>query len=369
MKNLLLIALSAMSLQIEAQHSSKPQNIFIITTDGFRWQEVFNGADYQLINNEKYTEDTLLTKEMFWNDDIKLRRKMLMPFFWNVIAKKGQLYGNRLFNNKMNMKNIYKISYPGYNEIFTGYADKYFIPNTPVKNRNINILEYLNQLPAYKGKVAAFTSWNVFPYILNETRSKIPVNSGYEILTENADSSNYLINQVQENVSVKKHTRHDMLTYLGAREYIQTDHPRIMFLGLGETDESAHGGRYDHYLQQASMVDKMIADLWYYIQTDPFYKDNTTFIITTDHGRGKNPNSWHTHSLFTKGSGDTWLAMIGPGIAPYGEMKDQQQTYANQLSSTIAFLLGEKFETNRPIGEAMNLPAIEIDKAAITISK
>ncbi len=369
MKLLLLLACSAISTFIVAQASTKPENIFIITTDGFRWQEIFNGADYQLISNEKYTKDTALTKEMYWNDDGQVRRKMLMPFFWNVIAQKGQLYGNRLFDNKMNMKNLYKISYPGYNEIFTGYADKYFIPNTPVRNRNINILEYLNQLPAYKGKVAAFTSWNVFPYILNEKRSKLPVNSGYEALTENADSTNYLINEAQANVSDKNHTRHDMLTYLGAREYLQTDHPRILFLGLGETDESAHGGRYDHYLQQASMVDKMIADLWYYVQTDPFYKDNTTFIITTDHGRGKKPNSWHTHSLFTGGSGDTWLAMIGPGIAPFGEIKYQQQTYANQLSATIAFLLGEKFETTRLVGEAMDLPVAAVGKTSVTISR
>ncbi|MBL7748297.1 MAG: hypothetical protein JNM19_12750, partial [Chitinophagaceae bacterium] len=28
------------------------ENLFIITTDGFRWQEVFNGADSLLINSE-----------------------------------------------------------------------------------------------------------------------------------------------------------------------------------------------------------------------------------------------------------------------------------------------------------------------------
>jgi hypothetical protein len=367
MKFIYFLTVLGTSFLSEAQPTSKTKNVFIITTDGFRWQEVFTGADSLLINNKKYTADTSLANEMYWDATIELRRKKLMPFFWNVIAKKGQLYGNRLLNNKVNMKNLYKISYPGYNEILTGFADRRFVANAPVKNNNINILEYLNTQSSYSGKVVAFTSWNIFPYILNEGRSKLPVNSGYEILEEEGggDSTNNFINQVQQNITGKKHTRYDLLTFVSAREYIQAQHPKILFLGLGETDLSAHGSRYDLYLQQASMVDKLIADLWYYVQTDPFYKDNTTFIITTDHGRGNNTKSWHTHSPFRKGSGDTWLAMIGPGIIPSGEIKEDQQTYATQLVSTIALLLGEKFETSHHIGQPMILPSAAIDKSMV----
>ena len=238
-----------------------------------------------------------------------------------------------------------------------------------MNNGNINILEYMNRQPAYCGKVAAFTSWDIFPYIFNENRSGFPVNSGYEMLEEDSLGNGKLINQVQGNIALKKHCRHDLLTYLGAMEYIQTNHPKVFLLGLGETDESAHAGRYDSYLQHASMVDKMIADLWYYVQTDPFYKDNTTFIITTDHGRGGKSKNWNTHSLFTKGSGDTWLGMIGPDIIPSGEMNDTQQVYGNQLAATIADLLGEQFETANPIGKAIVLPFFDLDKSAIVKSR
>lgn len=348
MKRLYFLAcLSILSFSTTlAQNANKTKNVFIITTDGFRWQEVFTGADPILISSPKYTRDTSLSKDMYWDELAEVRRKKLMPFFWNVIAKKGQLYGNRLLRNKVNMKNIYKISYAGYNEILTGHQDLKFIPNTPVDNQNINILEYLNQQPAYSGKVAAFTSWNIFPFILNERRSKLPVNSGYENLQEDSiENTNTLINMVQNSVAVKKHTRYDMLTYLSAKEYIQSKHPKVLFLGLGETDESAHGSRYDAYLQEATMVDKMISDLWYYVQTNPYYKDNTTFIITTDHGRGSKTNSWNTHNPFTKGSGETWMAIIGPDITQPGEMILDQQLYGNQLAVTVAELLGEEFKT------------------------
>jgi hypothetical protein len=81
-------------------------NIFIITIDGFRWQEVFNGADPALISNEKYTPDTATMKMLYGSPDTEGRRKQLLPFFWNVIAE-GQLYGNRHYDNKVNTSNIY----------------------------------------------------------------------------------------------------------------------------------------------------------------------------------------------------------------------------------------------------------------------
>jgi hypothetical protein len=333
------------------------ENIFIITTDGFRWQEVFTGADSVLINNTAFVGDTSITKQLFWDEDADVRRKMLMPFFWNVVAKKGQLYGNRLFGNKSNAANLYKISYPGYNEIFTGYTDPRIIINYPKKNPNTNILEYLNNEKEYHGKVVAFSSWYVFPFILNQERSGLQMNSGYENMQdENSDSTFQLINKVQDNVAEKTHTRYDWLTFLNAKEYIEQHHPKIVFIGLGETDEFAHESRYDKYLQHANAVDKMISDLWYYVQTSPFYKNKTTFIITTDHGRGQKTFNWNKHSLFTNGSAQTWLAMIGPGIQPLGEMKEEKQIYQKQIASTIALLLGQEFNSEHKIGKPLNLP-------------
>ena len=123
-----------------------------------------------------------------------------MPFFWNVIAKQGQLYGNRDLNNKVNITNPYKISYPGYNEILTGHTNLNFHPNLPILNKSTNILQYLNTCKGYKGKVAAFSSCNVFPYTLNEKRSNFSVNSGYKMLDETNDSANVIINKVQQGV-------------------------------------------------------------------------------------------------------------------------------------------------------------------------
>src|SRR6478609_1851108 len=214
MKPVLVIVCSLLSTLAHTQTpATSPQNIFIITIDGFRWQEIFKGADSLLIRDTAMVKDTALIRQQYWNDNMEERRRRLLPFFWNVIADKGQLSGNRLYGSDVNVSNLYKISYAGYNEILTGYADNLFIPNIAIQNRNSNILEYMNEQEGYAGRVAAFSSWDIIPYILNEKKTRLPVNSGYEMLDENSDTVNSLINRVQNNVEHKTHTRYDLLTY------------------------------------------------------------------------------------------------------------------------------------------------------------
>ncbi|MDR3717019.1 MAG: hypothetical protein P4L51_29765 [Puia sp.] len=352
----LLPALFHLAASAQSPPTDPSEHIFIITTDGFRWQEVFTGADPAMIGNPKYVRDTALMEALYGGPTAAARRTRLMPFFWSVIAAKGQLFGNRLFHNKVNVSNFYKISYAGYSEILTGHPDLLTPPNMAINNKNRNVLEYLNGTAGYHGKVVAFSSWNVFPYILNEQRNGLPLNSGYDSLSEEQkELSNPLIERVQDSVSPKNKSRYDLLTYLNARQYIEKHHPSVVFIGLGETDEQAHAGRYDLYLQQAANVDRMIAELWYYVQTDPYYKDHTTFLITTDHGRGGDPSSWYAHGFWVRGSGEAWLAMLGPALLPLGEVRTAGRSYQKQLAATIALLLGEHFETDHRIGQPLQL--------------
>lgn len=340
----------------------KAENLFIITTDGVRWNEIFNGADSLLLNNPNFVKDTALTKLLYWDNSPDERRKKLMPFFWNVIAAQGQLYGNRQKESKANVKNIYKISYPGYNELLSGYADPLPILNAPQNNRNKTVLQFLAEQPTFKDSVAAFTSWNVFPFILDKKENGLKENCGYQN-TFDSTESNDVLDSVQADVMPKYKTRYDLLTFFTAKEYIKQHHPRVVFLSLGETDEFAHQGRYDLYLQQLTAVDKMIADLWYAAQTDPFYKGKTTFLISTDHGRGR-AKKWTTHHTFIHGSGQIWLALLGNGIAPFGEMKEVKTVYQNQVAATAAFLLGQEFITARKTGEPIKLPSTKKESVA-----
>ncbi|MBL7752294.1 MAG: alkaline phosphatase family protein [Chitinophagaceae bacterium] len=330
-------------------HPKKPvvpqkpvQHLILITTDGFRWQEMFKGADPDLLQDPDYTPQGETLSWLYDGDTPEERRERLMPFFWRVIAKQGQLYGNRQHNNKVNTANAYSISYPGYNEILTGNTDLGIFSNGKKNNPNRNILEYMNSQPEFEGKVAAFSSWDVFPHILNEKRSKLPINSGYDSLSLATETSAYLNRLQEEGIYKKEHTRHDRLTFIAAKEYMAEKHPRFVFLGLGETDEFAHQGRYDLYLQQANEFDRMVGELWHWIQTTPEYKDNTTLIITTDHGRGQRDARWTGHGLHIKGSSQTWLAMLGPNIPALGEVKEEQQIWQKDVAGLAVGMMQGK---------------------------
>ena len=144
--------------------SHKTENVIIVTLDGMRWQEIFGGVDSALLNNPKYTHAQKEIKAMLWNDDAGERRKKLFPFLWGTVSGNGQLYGDRNIGNNVNNANPYKFSYPGYNEIFTGYPDTAVNSNDKIRNKNTNVLEFIDAQKGYAGKVAAFSTWSVMPF-------------------------------------------------------------------------------------------------------------------------------------------------------------------------------------------------------------
>ena len=137
----------------------RTENVILITTDGLRWPEVFTGADPELMNkrNGGVADTNALAKE-FWRDTPEARREALMPFFWTVMAKQGQVFGNQKKGSVARITNTRKFSYPGYNEILTGYANPAINSNAKVPNETPTVLEWLHQQAGFRGAVAAFSA-------------------------------------------------------------------------------------------------------------------------------------------------------------------------------------------------------------------
>lgn len=337
-------------LSVLSAQTTKTENIFIITLDGLRWEELFYGYVDSFLDNRDLTSGKEDIIRDFGGDDHEIKRSRLMPFFWDSIGTKGQLYGNRIYNNQVDLTNIFWFSYPGYNEILTGYSDGRINSNKKIPNPNVTVLEWINQIPEYQGRVAAFGSWDVFPYIINEERSGIPVNAGYR-LAEGDDLSErekFLNEITYESPVLWNSVRPDFLTHHYMMEYLKKYHPKVTYISFGETDDFAHDGSYNRYLYSAHRTDRMIGLLWSHIQADPVYKDKTTLIITTDHGRGNSPmTEWKNHGRKTIGSNSIWLAVIGPDTPPLGELKTKGQYWQNQLAKTAAAFLGLDYHSEQ----------------------
>ena len=354
MKQLLLILFVACLQLTAAAQQGKTENLIIVTLDGMRWQEVYGGVDSALMNNKQFTRDSAGMAEKFWHADVHERRKKLFPFLWTTIAQQGQLYGNRQHGNQVDNANPYWFSYPGYNEIFTGYPDTAVNSNDKIPNPNETVLEFLNKQPAYKGKIAAFTTWDCFPYILNTKRSGIYVNADVDTL-KFSHTSLQLINDIQFLTTRPIGVRPDVLTYMAAREYLKTYRPKVLYIAFDETDDFAHAGMYDQYLKSAYSQDRMIADLWQTLQAMPQYKNKTTLIITVDHGRGdKIKSNWQHHGSKIAEAHEIWLAAMGPDTPVMGEVKTPMQLYQQQIAATLALLLGQTFKTNHPVAEPIS---------------
>ena len=303
-----------------------------------------------------FSFDTAGLKQKFWATTIDDRRKKLLPFFWSAIVSHGQLHGNRNLGSKVNVKNPYWFSYPGYNEIFTGYPDTTVNSNDKNLNKNTTILEFLNKQPGYTGKIAAFTSWDCFGAIFNEPRANFFVSSGIDSLPFKTASFK-LLNEMQQMspLPMGSDVRPDHLTYFIAREYVEEYKPKVLYIAFDETDDYAHGGRYDQYLNMAHMEDKWIGDLWNMIQQMPEYMNKTTLLILCDHGRGdKVKKEWTSHGEKIEGSDQIWLGALGAGIEPRGEIQTDEQLYQAQVAQTIARLLGYNFKANQPIENSMD---------------
>ena len=201
--------------------------------------------------------------------------------------------------------------------------------------------------------MAAFGSWDVFPYIINARRSGIPVNAGFtQAQGPRLTDREKFLNQLQEQVpSPWGSVRLDAFTQHYAWEYLKKNKPRVLYIAYGETDDFAHDGQYDAYLKSAHQTDAFIQELWTWVQRSPRYKNKTSLLITTDHGRGSGNGSWRNHGAKITEADQTWFMVLGPDTSALGEVKEPQQIYTNQVAKTLATLLGLNYNTDRPVGE------------------
>ena len=304
---------------LAADFAPDSANVVLVTIDGLRWQEVFEGPNKHRLAGAA-----------------PVRRRALLPFLWDSAGRRGQLWGNRHLGNRQDVTNRARLSYPGYNELLTGAADDARIRNNhALPNPNPTVLEYVNQQPGFRGRVAAFATWETFADILNTARSGLPVDAG-----------------------LNGRERPDSLTYQAARRYLLARHPRLLYVAFGNTDTYAHEGRYARYLAAAHDADRYLADLWATLQSLPQYRGRTTLIVTTDHGRG-NSLLWTQHGRWQPASAHTWMATIGPGGAGIGEVRQAGQHYQTRIAALLARCLGLTYPP--PTSEA---PAVATGPAA-----
>lgn len=343
----------------------RTQNVILVTLDGTRNQEMFGGFDREIFEasrkNAKAPEQQALyqqTYDRFWAASADERRQKLMPFLWTELVKHGSIAGNAAKGSRMMVTNRHRVSYPGYSEILTGHArDTEIIDNTAQQNPHPTVLEFVRStLQLDASRVAAFTSWDMFEQIAQHVPNSIMVNAGQDLL-EDSDAQVVALNALQTDVVPPwPGVRHDGLTFRLAKRYLELKKPRVLFISFDETDEWSHEGRYDLLLPAIHNIDGWLKELWTTVQSMEEYRDKTTIIVTTDHGRGTTTTAWRDHGGKVEGAQNIWAAFISPDSTLRGEWQNTATIYQNQIAATIARLLGGDYsrqdpEAGRPIDQ------------------
>ena len=349
---LLMLAALPPAAHAQAAPAPKTRNVVLIVSDGLRWQEVFTGADPTLLNEKNggiWDKEADLRRE-FWRTDAGERRKALLPFLWTTVAAHGQIFGNQARGSIARVTNGLAFSYPGYNEMLTGHPDARINANEFGPNPNISVFEWLNGLPDLHGRVSVFATWATFKDIFNVQRSHLPLQVGWDLpYRGQLTARQELLNQLYRTTTrMDDEDVYNAFLQVPLLDSIAEQQPRVLFVGYGETDNWGHAGRYDLVLHAAHLFDQFVEQLWNTMQRLPAYRDQTTFIITTDHGRGSGPVEWKEHGVEQKGSENIWIAVIGPDTAPLGERTHTAEVHQAQIAATIAALLGKDYRQAVP---------------------
>jgi hypothetical protein len=334
---LLAACLLAVCLLAACAGRGDDRRLVLVTLDGTRWQEVFRGAD------ETLWPTGAKAPPLPWQGaSVTERRRALMPFLWDTIVARGQIFGDADAGSVFHVENPHRLSYPGYHDLLCGFTSPEISSNDKLPNPDVTVMAWLNDRPGFRRKVAVFASWEVFPFIYDVQRSGLMVNAGL-------GRAETPLDRLRDELPPPwRGSVYDAFTMEAALRHLDSHDVRVLHLALGDPDEWGHAGRYDRYLQSIHQADRWIAELWERLQRSPAFRGRTTLVVTTDHGRGNTAQTWQRHSATIEGAEQSWFAVMGPAVPAAGERRGHPPLTLAQGATTMAQLVGEDFRAAAP---------------------
>src|SRR6266436_5722706 len=148
----------------------------------------------------------------------------------------------------------------------------------------------------------------------------------------------------------------DELSVYIARQLMRQVAPSLLWITMHDID-IAHAGAYSLYVEGIRRTDRLCADLWKTIQSEPEYAANTTLFILPDFGRDSDDdsggNGFQHHRTGDALSRTTWMMAMGAGIRE-GVVFDRP-IEPTDLVPTLGSMLGfsASFAQGKPIAELL----------------
>src|SRR5271169_5428664 len=148
----------------------------------------------------------------------------------------------------------------------------------------------------------------------------------------------------------------DELSVYIARQLMHQVAPSLLWITMHDID-IAHAGAYSLYVEGIRRTDRLCADLWKAVQSEPEYAGNTTLFILPDFGRDADQdaggNGFQHHRTGDVLSRTTWMLVAGPGIRENGVFDRAMES--TDLVPTLGSMLGfsASFAQGKPVSELL----------------
>jgi hypothetical protein len=133
----------------------------------------------------------------------------------------------------------------------------------------------------------------------------------------------------------------DELSVYIARQLMRRLAPSLLWITLHDIDV-AHSGAFSLYLEGIRRSDRLCAEIWNTIQSEPEYAGKTTLFILPDFGRDSDispgGNGFQHHRTGDPTSRTTWMMVLGPGVRENHIV--ERPVDSTDLVPTLGSLLG-----------------------------
>jgi hypothetical protein len=316
--------------------------VVLITLDGVRAEDVFDGADPALRPD---------------SDVGKLRRpEAVMPRTHRLVAARGVALGaQRSGCGAVHTASGANVSLPGYLEIFTGRRTR-CRDNNCERTTSPTVLD--EAVHNGLAPVASIGSWEILDRAVTNGSMPMLVAEGTQRWPEPrpavGDPLAQLVAIGERSDAYPGHGRYrpDTKTIAIALEYLRTARPAVLHVGLGDADEYGHRNDYPSYLAAIGEADAFIGQVADTLEGMGELGARTTVIVTTDHGRNRD---FQHHGANSNTSARTFVIAFGEHVAARGVACPSHEITLADIAPTIRMLTGlppdPSREAGRPIEE------------------
>lgn len=318
-------------LAVKKQPSHPTERLILITIDGVRWQDVFGGVDPELARKAGMGERILVDAPH------------LLPNLYGL-ASRGIVAGAPGHGPPMHATGPNYVSLPGYLEIFTG-APSTCPGNLCWPDPSPTFLDKLrDQIATDDTDVVVFSSWERYALAVSSKKHFV-VSAGKSsgATRQSALFDNYAA--LMELVVAGSPAAPGFLDYRAdpytgnlARYYLEHMSPKVLVIGLGDTDEYAHKNDYLGYIAALQNADQLIGHLVRQLK-EKGQLDTTTILVTTDHGRAW---SFSDHDDTYPESSRVWLFGAGGQIDAQGYLERGEFKHLSDIAPFVLNLFNRE---------------------------